>query len=103
MSTGCRGEESQQRSLPRPARLKAGGKRKRAVRDVDANGQPATVIPTSHIRALMGDTRPLLKAQKRLTKASVRGSAIDALRVSRPSRAKSCSNKPPRGCIRPAL
>ena len=43
------------------------------MRDVDAEGKPATVIPTSQIRELMADRAVLIKAQKRLTKASVRG------------------------------
>ena len=68
----CRAERSPGRG-PGPARLRAGGKRKRAVRDVDGEGQAATVIPTSQIRGLMADRAPLLKARKQLTKASVRG------------------------------
>lgn len=70
----CR-RASSEKGLPGPARLRSrvSGKRKRAVRDVDANGQPATQIPTNHIRALMADRAPLLKVQKRVSQASVRG------------------------------
>jgi len=42
------------------------------VRDVDAKGQPATVIHTSTLRALMADRAPLMKARKRLTAAYLR-------------------------------
>ena len=76
----CREEKGPGRA-PRPSRLQAGEKRKRAVRDVDAEGQPYTVIPTSHIRTLMADRAPLLKAQKRLTKASVRGTLAASAQV----------------------
>lgn len=60
------------KGAPGPSRLAAGEKRKRAVRDVDARGQPATVISTGSLRALMADSAPLMRPRRKLTAAYLR-------------------------------
>lgn len=50
------------------ARQRAREKRKRAVKDVDASGQPATTISSSAIRTLLADRKPLLKQRSRADK-----------------------------------
>ena len=53
------------------ARQRAGEKRKRAIKDVDVSGQPATTISSSAIRTLLTDRQPLLKQRSRADKRAL--------------------------------
>ena len=74
--------------VPRPSKLAAGEKRKRAVRDVDAKGQLAITISTGVLRSFLNDSSPLLRPRKKLTAAYLRNrQPRDELDVVSPSAA----------------